>query len=213
MRTRPEFGPSLATLVRGRFGVRERITIVLIVAVVATVPILLAVRRANVGGTPVVHRGTPTFALAYEPDWLRRAAPQDGEAIRFEARRNGMRMTVTARPWDVRLPSFAALPIEGSRHIERLRQQLAGFRLLDEGKARIDESLGYQVGFVFREGGRRVVARDLMLFPSDTATSGGVLLTFRQAKRGRGPLTEPQKDVIKQTRKALRSFAFGTKPL
>ena len=155
---RPEFEPTLPALVRRRFGVRERVTVGLVVGAVVLIAVAALVVRPRVDSvSKLSYDGEPAFNLLYANRALHEADPRPGELTRLEGRRGRQSVTITVRP--LALPPYEGdvahglLPVYASRHIESLAQELDRFRLLEEHRTRINGAPGYEVRF--RYGQRR----------------------------------------------------------
>ena len=149
---RPEFEPTLPALVRRRFGVRERTTIVVLLAALAALAVALLLVRPRVDRiSEVVHGDAPAFTLQYRNDLLHAEPPRSGELARLEGRRGRQSVTVTVRPLE--LPdrqgnvAQAFLPIYASGHIERLAGESDRFQLRAEHRARVHDAPGYEIRF------------------------------------------------------------------
>ena len=207
----PAYGPTLAALLRARFGLSPRRSVAVVVGllvVVALVGAVVAVRDRN---TKLVHRGEPfTFNVVITPE-LREGAERDGELLRVAGRRGGVDLQVTVSP--LRIPAYgpgtgsAYLPVFADDYLAARRAELDGYRLLEEGKQRRDTLPGYMV--VYRSGppGREVVWRDTMLIPEEPGTREGVVLRMRQERLG--PVRASGRKLIAAGRRAFRSFAPG----
>jgi hypothetical protein len=206
----PEYGPPLTVLLRRR-GVPAAVTVALVVAVVVVGGLVMVLVRPGDEGTQLVHEGEPVFNVLYRADDLRPAAPQGDELMRLEGRSGRQEAAVTIRPLE--LPSFggdvshALLPSYASEHIERLREQLPGFRLEGEGRARVNDAPGYEV--VFRSGspGDLTYGSDVLLVPGEDETAGAVVISLRRQVTGR--LGAAGKELTESARKAFRSFRYG----
>jgi hypothetical protein len=207
---RPEFGPPLTTLLRRR-GIPPAVTVALVVALVAAGGLVMLFVRPGDDGEQLVHEGEPVFNVLYQPEGLHQVAPRDGELLRLAGRRGRQSVAVTVRP--LALPAFdgdishALLPAFASEHIERLRAQLPGFQLLDEGRARVNDAPGYEV--VFRSGapGEVNYGSDVLLVPSEDETAGAVVISLRRQVTGR--LGAAGQELTESARKAFRSFRYG----
>ena len=208
----PAYGPSLAALLRARFGWSPRRAtgaVLALLAVVALVGAVIAVRDRN---TKLVHRGDPfTFNLVITPELRERAAP-GSELLRVAGRRGGVDLQVTVSP--LRIPAYgpgtgsAYLPLFADGYLARRRAELDRFALLEEGKQRRDVLPGYMV--VYRSGppGRETIWRDTMLIPEEPGTREGVVLRMRQERVGDRVGARGHK-LIAVGRRAFRSFAPG----
>ena len=207
----PAYGPTLAGLLRARFGLSPRRSIALVVGllvVVALAGTVIAVRDRN---TKLVHRGEPfTFNLVITPE-LRERAERGDELLRVAGRRGGVDLQVTVSP--LRIPAYgpgtgsAYLPVFAEDYLAGRRAELDGYRLIEEGKQRRDTLPGYMV--VYRSGppDREVVWRDTMLIPEEPGTREGVLLRMRHERVGR--IRAGGRKLTAAGRRAFRSFAPG----
>ena len=209
----PDLGPTLPALLRQRFGVPERVTAVVAALIVLLAVLTVALRPFGAADKQVIHRAEPVFNLVYPTDRVREVAPHPGELVRLEAHRRSLSVAVTVTP--LRLPPYAGnvpfglLPAYADGYVQRLRARTPGFRLTDEGKARVGDTVGYQVGFSAQSSGRLEWGRDIMLVPKQTGVRLGVVLTLRQSKTG-GPPGKRDQPAIDAVKSAFRSFRFGT---
>jgi hypothetical protein len=206
---RPEFGPTLPALLRERFGLPPRATIAaVILLVVAAGIVAVAVRPGTPGDAQFVHEGDPEFNMLYTSDMLDRAEPRGTELVRFEGERGPQRVAVTVSPLELRAAggdvSHAQLPLYASAHIDRLREQFDGFQLVDEGRARVGNSPGYEVTF---RAGDQMFGSDVMVVPGEDDARGAALVSLRREVSG--PLGEEAHELSAAARSAFRSFAFG----
>jgi hypothetical protein len=194
--------------------VPERVTIgigiVVLLAALGTLLISPYVARK----AQLVHRGdgVPTFNLVYPAKVVHRVAPHPGELARLEAHRQRVSATITASP--LHLPaypgivSFGLLPVYSHTYAERLRSQYPGFELRDEGKVRINEAPGYQIGFRAGRAGHFTWGRDILFIPRDDKVRDGVVVRLRLIDVGKP--TKREQRLIDTFRGVLRSFSFGT---
>lgn len=207
----PAYGPTLAGLLRERFGLSPRRSVAVVVGLLVLVALagtVVAVRDRN---TKLVHRGDPfTFNLVITPE-LRERAERGDELLRVAGRRGGVDMQVTVAP--LRIPPYgpgtgsAYLPLFAEEYLAERRPGLDGYRLIEEGKQRRDTLPGYMV--VYRSGppGREIIWRDTMLIPDEPGTREGVVLRMRQERVG--PVRPAGRKLIAAGRRAFRSFAPG----
>jgi hypothetical protein len=210
---RHDAGPPLPALLRRRFGVPAWATLAVagVVAALAVAGILSALTRPPSPGRQVVHEGPPVFNLLYPPEALRSAPPGSGELLRLEGRRGRLSAAVVVRPLD--LPPFEGdvthglLPSHANTFMEAEARRLPGFALLQEGRARVNNGVGYEFGYSGRDG--RITGRQVLLVPDDPAEGRGfVLLSLRLERSGR--LSPRDRGLAGVARKAYRSFRFGT---
>jgi hypothetical protein len=199
----PEYGPSAPELLRRRFGRRgSRIALALAGLVVVAIAVLL-VAGAGEDVTQLDHRPDPQFTLLYG-EGIRPVKARSGELVRLHSRRGRVRMEVTVSR--LRLPAYQGsvgglLPVLADRRAAALARELPGFRYERDGKARVNDAPGYQL----RYSSGRTTGIDLMIVPED-GDREGVLLRYRQTGTARN---ERQRDLVKATRSAFRSFRFG----
>ena len=211
---RSGFGPTLPALLRRRLGLPPAVTIAIavLVAAGAVVGVLIALSRPPWPGEKVIHDGKPVFNLLYPPDSMHVVKPHRGEYLRIEGRRGKLVVSVVARP--LRLPAYRGdvthglLPVYADRFAEGLRSR--GFSLREEGRARVNNAVGYEIGVQAVSPGRREYGRDVLLTSDDDDAPGILLLSLRQSKAGGATFTKPQKALAAASRKAYRSFRFGT---
>lgn len=209
---RPEFGPTLPALLHRRLGVPQPLTVAAVALVLLAAAVAIALRMRADDTVELVHRAQPAFTLLYAPAELQRVAPRPGELVRLHARGPGVALSVTVRP--LRLPPYPGvaggeLPVYAERHRAALRRWLEDFELRDEGKARINDVPGYQLGYRAGSAPRRIYGRDVLLVPDAAGARDGVVLRFLQ--RNTGPALGPSDlNAIHLAKKAFRSFRFGT---
>lgn len=152
----------------------------------------------------VLDDAQPQFNLLYDDQRLEPAPLGPGEVVRLEGRRRGVsaEFAVTA----VELEAFEGdassglLPVLAERLIAE-KQPLPGFAVTDEGRARVNDAPGYQVGYT---ADPRVSGRDVFVVEGPRARRG-YLLSLRIEGR-----PADARDLVRQARKAFRSFRFGT---
>jgi hypothetical protein len=173
------------------------------------------ITRPNTAGTKVVHSAPPVFNLLYPEGVMRKAKPQKGELMRIEGRRGKLDVSIVVRP--LRLPRYdgdvthGLLPLYADRFADAQAAVLPGFELVSEGRARVNNGVGYETGFQSVRPQRRVYGRDVLLVPDDPEEGRGlVTLSLRQEKPGAAKLTPAERNFAYRSRKAYRSFRFGT---
>ena len=209
---RPGFGPSLPALLRDRWGVAPRTT------VVATLAVLLALAGGALlawwlsRDAQLVHRGDPVFNLVYDDSALREADPQGDELARLEGRRGRVGVGIDVRP--LQLPPFRGdvakgqLPVVAERHVAALREQDPSFLVLEEGRSTVNESPGYQVAYRTGARGERTYWREIFVVPDEESPRSGVIIRFRNRRPAR--LRAREAALIDAAKSAYRSFNFGT---
>ncbi len=202
----PRYGPTLPALVRRRFGVPQRVTLVAaLVAVAVLGGAALAARGAD-GRTLLTHAEAPAFTLLYRAEDLRERPSRRGELARLEARRGPFVVSVVVRPLlEGRRVALSSLPIEAGRRVARMRRDVPGFVLEAEGKGRANDAPGYQFEFL----APRVHGRELLVVPDDEAPAQGVTVRLRRSRLGR-PMNGREQRLFGAATRAYRSFRFGT---
>jgi hypothetical protein len=200
-----EYGPTAPELIRGRLSRRSRVAVLAVALLVVVAVVVLLATRSD-GLTELKHTSGPQFTLLYPPAQVHKVKPGPGEIVRFRSRRGKLRMLVAVRR--LTLPAYQGsvsglLPVFADRQAAALARELPGFRLRTDGKARVNDAPGYQLRY--RAG--RTQGTDVFVVPAD-GDRDGVLLRFRQTNPP-GGLSQPQKDLVKATKKAFRSFRFG----
>jgi hypothetical protein len=208
---RPEFGPSLPELLRARWGVAPRVTAGLAVLVVLAGLALVVLSRGN--EIHLVHRDPePVFNLRYA-NVLKQLPERPGVLLALEGRRGDLFLqSMVVRP--LRLPAYRGavsglLPIFATRRMRTVARDYSGFLAVDEGKARINDAPGYQVGFRARIGGRTVYGREIVLVPDEPGARDGVTLTLLQTNAA-GAHSVEDVGAVGALKKPFRSFRFGT---
>lgn len=208
----PAYGPTLAGLLRERFGLSPRRSVAAVVGLLAVVVLVGGVVAVRDRNTKLVHRGEPfAFNVVITPE-LRERAERGDELLRVTGRRGGVDLQVTVSP--LRIPAYgpgtgtAYLPMFAEDYLAERRAELDGYRLVEEGKQRRDTLPGYMV--VYRSGpaAREVIWRDTMLIPEEPGTREGVVLRMRQERVGDRVGARGRK-LIAAARRAFRSFAPG----
>ena len=152
----------------------------------------------------VLDEADPQFNLLYDDARLRRAPPAAGEVVRLQGRRNGVRAEVVVSGFELEPyrgdVSSGMLPILAEHLIAGKRAE-PGFTVTDEGRARVNDAPGYQVGYA---AAGDVNGRDVFVVEGPQARRG-YLLSLRIEGRVRRA-----RELVKQARKAFRSFRFGT---
>jgi hypothetical protein len=214
---RAGLGPTLPGLLRRRFGIPPLLTLALATAVAAAavVAVVVALTRPPSPGEQVVHEGAPVFNLLFPPDAMRTVRPGSGELMRLEGRRGALTVEVVVRPLE--LPPFEGdvthglLPVHADRFVEAQRAVTPGFEFVSEGRARVNNAVGYEIGFQAVLPDSRLYGRDVLLVPDDPQEGRGfVTLSLRQRRAGGGKLTPAERGLAFTARKAYRSFRFGT---
>jgi hypothetical protein len=208
---RPEYGPSLAQLLQSRLGVPTRVaTVVAVVLVVAAVAGALVLRGGDVA---YLHSGTPVFNLRYSGGAMHRSPPKPGILFQLLGRRGDLFLqSLTVRP--LHLPPYRGavsglLPVFAEPHVQAVSRRFSDFFPLDEGKARVGDAPGYQVGFRAKLDGRTVYGREVLIVPNEPGARDGVVITILQTNAS-GAHSVDDVGTVGAIKKPYRSFRFGT---
>jgi hypothetical protein len=206
----PEYGPTGPELIRRRFGPRGRRVLAVVSAVIVVAAAAVIATRTGDGLTTLEHRSAPVFTLLHPAGQVRRVAPGPGEVVRLRSHRGQLQMTVTVRR--LTLPPYRGsvsglLPVYIERQERALAAELPGFRARTDGKARVNAAPGYQLRYRAGPANRRTIGIDILVVPAD-GDRDGVILRYRQTNPPRA-LTDADRELVKATRKAFRSFRFG----
>ena len=211
MSVRPEFGPTLPSLLAAR-GVSRRAMVVGLGVLVALAIGVVLVARALGHDAQLVVDGPPQFNLVYDSRALHSVAPQPGELARLVGNRRDVRVTITVRA--TRVPAYGRgdfvggeLPVIGEQHLARLRAQYGRVDVYDEGKARINRNPGWQIGFSAALPQGKLFGRDAYVFPDEVGRTDGVLLSMRRVILRRQ--TAADDAFFKTVKLAFSSFNFG----
>jgi hypothetical protein len=205
-----EYGPTLPQLLAGR-SLALRAGAVALAGLIVVAAALVAI-TSRAGETAVLIRTPLTFNLMYGDQWQRVERPGTLLALRNTSRAGLFLDSYTVR--DLRLPAYRGvvggmLPIYANGYLRGIRKRYKGFEFVSEGRARINNAIGYEVTFQARSGARRLYGRHYLLV--DEAPDGqrhGVVIELVSTPAagtpsadeigGHGALKTP-----------LRSFRFG----
>jgi hypothetical protein len=204
-----EYGPTLPQLLAPRpLGVRIAVACLAVALLVVAVVIALASRPDE---TAVLVRKPVTFNLIYGPQWERVDRPGALVALRHE--RNGLFLDSYAVR-ELTLPPYRGvaggmLPVYADGYLKTLPKRYPGFEFVGEGRARINNAIGYEVTFRARTGARRLYERHYLLVAEepDGLRHGVVLEIESTAAAGTPNATEIGNHGALKV--PLRSFRFG----
>lgn len=209
----PEHRPTLGDLLVPRIG-RRAVWVLAGLAVLVAGLAFVATRDAGGGDVVVVERSGPAPFNLVHTAGLRRVAPVGDELLRLEARRPDGLFVQSFAVESLRLPAYrgdigGVLPVEAVREIDRLRRRFAEFELVRDGKARVNEVVGYAILFRARLGERRLYGREILLPEPDPGARDGVRLLLLATPAGGvgGAADVGVRGVVKRP---YRTFRFGT---
>jgi hypothetical protein len=206
---KPQYGPTLVQMLAPRpLAVRVAAGAFAALLVAAVVVIAL---RTRADETFVLEREPVTFNFVYGPQLQR--VQKAGAVVALANERNGLFLdSYVVRP--LSLPPYRGfvggmLPLYADGYIARQRKRYASFDFVSEGRARINNGIGYAVTFRSRRGGRTLYVRHLLLVEEepDGLRRGVILELTSTAAAGTPNAAEIGNHGALKT--ALRSFRFG----
>ena len=208
---RPEFGPSLPQLLRARLGIPTKVTAAVAAVIVLGAVVFVLGRRGS--EEHLIHRTpAPVFNLRYAKV-LHRSPARPGVLLELVGKRGEVFLqSMTVRP--LHLPRYRGavsgqLPILAVQHAGAIRRAYPGFTVLDEGKARINDAPGYQIGFRAKRDGRTIFGKEILLLPDEPAARDGATITLLQTHAA-GAHAVDDVGTVGALKKPFRSFRFGT---
>jgi hypothetical protein len=207
---RPEFGPTLPVLLRGRGRWLWAAGLAALVMLAAALAVSQAT-GAGVAPALVVHR-QPDFSLLVPEGALRPVAPRGAEYVRLEGRGRRVSVAVTVAPLPRtqagEVPALADLPIETDRLIDSLRRRHGALVVLEEGRARVNGAPGYQVRHQSGPDGARRLGHVVLLVPEPPATGRALHVTLVQ-RNDASELGPDDRRLAYGAKRAFRSVRFG----
>jgi hypothetical protein len=173
----------------GRRLSRElRVGLVLALAALVAAAIYLVVRGS---GDRFSYDGDEAPAFSFSYDDLDRVEPRGDELVRLESTGpdGSLEERLTAEPLEFEPssePVGGSLPLASDRFARRSERELAGFRLLEEGRTRLEITSGieaYQLGYVAKvqRGEEGILIGKTYLIPEDAdGARRGIALTLLQ---------------------------------
>jgi hypothetical protein len=159
-------------------------------------------------GKRIVRKAPIAFNLRVAPG-MKQLKPGAGEWVHLE-RKGQDSMVVTP----LHLPAYKGdvggiLPVVASRELDALKRRFPELELVEEGKARINQVVGYTLAFRVSRGTPRTYGR-LTLLPQPTpgARDGVKLLLIANTSGGVGKASDV--GTSGQLKTPYRSFRFGT---
>jgi len=205
-----EFGPTLPQLVAARsLSVRVAAAALAVLVVAGAVFVAIASRPDE---TAVLIRKPLTFNLTYGDQWKRIEQPGTLLALRNTGAGGLFLDSYAIR--DLRLPAYRGvaggmLPIYANGYLRDVRRRYTGFEFVSEGRARINNAIGYEVTFKARSGARRLYGRHYLLVEEEPdGLRHGVVIEIASTPAAGTPSAE---DVGAHgaLKTPLRSFRFG----
>ncbi|HEV2058659.1 MAG TPA: hypothetical protein VGR11_04825 [Solirubrobacteraceae bacterium] len=205
-----EYGPTLLALLAPRhLAVRVAAAVIAIAILVAAVVIAVTSRPDE---TAVLIRKPITLNFAYGPQWTPVDRAGTLVALRHESPRGLFLDAYAIR--ELTLPPYRGaasgmLPVYADGYRRTLPRRYREFELVGEGRARINNAIGYALTFRARSGTRRLYARHYLLVEEEPeGRRQGVVLEIESTPAA----GTPNADAIGNhgaLKTPLRSFRFG----
>jgi hypothetical protein len=204
------YGPTLPQLLAPRhLAVRLAAAGVAVALLVAAVAVALSSRA---GETAVLLRKPVTLNFVYGPQFQRVASPGTLVALRHESP-DGLFLDGYAIR-ELTLPPYrgavgGTLPVYADGYLRRLARRYPGYEFISEGRARINNAVGYAVTLRTHIGRRRLYVRHYLLVEEEPeGLRRGVVLELESTPAA----GTPNADEIGNhgaLKTPLRSFRFG----
>ena len=208
---KPGFGPSGPDLLR-RLPRPVRLALAVLVIGLVGLVVWWGTSGATAGETWVLVEQPFTFNLTYGEDF-EQVGRQDAALVLERYRADGLFVSsFTVK--EVTLPPYRGLasgmlPLYATAHIAKLRENLEGFELVEEGKTRVNLVPGYEVVFQAERGERTIYGRDVFLVPEVPGQRRGALIELRATPTSGTP-NATSVGAVGSIKQPYRSFRFGT---
>lgn len=204
-----EYGPTLPQLLASR-SIGVRVGAAAIAALIAGLALYIVV-STRPSENAVLVREPITFNLVHGDEWT--AEPARGALVSLRHERRGLFLdSYVVR--ELRLPPYEGaaggmLPVFANRHVRGLGARYPDFEYVSEGRARINNAIGYEVTFRARMGERRLYGRHYLLVEEEPEgrRHGVVIELVSTPAAGTPAATEIGNHGALKT--PLRSFRFG----
>jgi hypothetical protein len=205
-----QYGPTLLQLLAPRhLAVRVAAAVAAAAIVLVAVAIAIASRPDE---TAVLIRKPVTLNLIYGPQFQRVERAGTLVALRHRSPAGLFLDAYALRP--LTLPPYRGaasgmLPVYADGYLRTLARRYPGYEFIGEGRARINNAIGYQVTFRALRGARRLYARHYLLVEEEPeGQRRGVILEIESTPAA----GTPNADEIGNhgaLKTPLRSFRFG----
>lgn len=215
---RPGFGPTLPEIVAARTGrpepnVRRRLLVAGAVLLVLAVAARIAFAERS---DHVVLGEAPAFNLRFGGN-LERINPKPGERLRLEGRSRGGRIVQSFVVRPLLLPVYRGepggyLPLWAERSRDVLAAGKPSFRVVSEGRAKVNDANGYSLVFAQEPAPERPrYGRIVLLTELGLGARRGVIIEMQATRRAGVEIAEDV-GATGSIKQPYRSFRFGTEP-
>jgi|GEM_PF-530554 len=204
-----EYGPTLLQLLAPRsLPVRIAAALLAVAILAGAVAIALTTRDDD---TLVLIRKPITFNFIYGDGWTRDAQPDAIVSLRHA---QGSLFLDSYVVRDLTLPPYRGaaggmLPLYATRYVRTLPGRYEDYEAVGEGRARINNAIGYEVTFRARTGTRRLYGRHYLLVEEEPdGRRHGVVIELESTPAAGTP-TADEIGNHGALKTPLRSFRFG----
>ena len=207
---KPEYGPTLWQLLAARPVVARGAAAVLAVSILVVAVVITLTSRPD--ETRVIIREPVTFNFVHGPQWAAGERTGTLVALRHDSP-NGLFLDAYAIR-ELRLQPYRGavsgmLPVHADAYLRTLPRRYPGFELVGEGRARLNNAIGYALTFRARSGTRRLYGRHYLLVEEQPeGRRHGVILEIESTPAAGTPNAE-QIGNHGALKTPLRSFRFG----
>lgn len=205
----PQYGPTLLQLLAVRPR-RQQVAAGAFALLLLFAAIVIALRSRPSERVVLLHKPL-TFNFVYDRPLVRVKRPGTLVALR-EMKGDQFRESYLIR--DLRLPAYKGavggmLPLYAHDYMRTVRRRYPGAQLVNEGRTRLNNGVGYQVTFRGQRDGRTLYIRHFLVVPEvPDGQRHGVLIELESTFAAGTPNAEST-GAVGPLRKALRSFRFG----
>jgi hypothetical protein len=191
---RAEYRPTLPDLLAPRWRGASRAVRLLLVA--AAVALTVAVTALVLALLPahVTYGGPVPYGFSYRD--LYRTAPDPGGEVKVARYGAGGHLKdsfavapLLLGPYEGQLSG--ELPLYASGYVRTLAARYPGFKLVGEGKTRVNQLSAYNIYFAAAVQGRAMYGRDVLLVPEDPGARRGVVISMLTAPSANAQVTSP----------------------
>jgi hypothetical protein len=205
-----EYGPTLVQLLAPRHLMLRIAAIAVVVTIVIAAALVALTSRTE--ETAVLIREPVTLNLVHGPQWTPDERAGALVALRHESPRGLFLDAYAIR--ELTLPRYrgavgGVLPVYADAYVRALPRRYRAFELLGEGRARVNNAIGYALTFRARLGKRRLYGRHYLLVGEEPeGRRHGVILEIESTPAAGTPTAEETGNhgALKMP---LRSFRFG----
>jgi hypothetical protein len=175
---KPQYGPTLGTLLAPRWHAAPRVVRGLVWAAGVGIVVLAVAAALALWPATYSHGGATPFHFSYRG--LYRTTPEPGQYVRID-RRSGGRLEDSFAVSPLHLPPYSGglsgeLPVYASGYIGGLSRKFSDFTLRGEGKTRVNTVPAYNIFYTATVEGREMYGRDVLLLPEREGVRDGVAL-------------------------------------